>query len=111
MTDQLFTWCFIGTGTLARQVAEEITSSGRHRITAVFSRRFDAASRFARQYGGTAYDDAARAMMNADAVYVVTPHPAHYPFVKQAVALGRPVLCEKPFTVSASTRNISANMS
>ncbi len=102
MNNQPFNWCFIGTGTLAKQVAAEITASGRHRISAVYSRRPEAASQFAGQYGGQAYSSAQTAMENADAVYVVTPHPAHYPYVKQAIEAGKPVLCEKPFTVRAS---------
>ena len=102
MNEQVFNWCFIGTGTLAKQVAEEITASGRHRIASVYSRRSEAAVRFAEQYGGKAYEAAEQAILNADAVYVVTPHPSHYQYVKQAVELGKPVLCEKPFTVSGA---------
>ena len=77
MSNQIFNWCFVGTGTLAKYVAEEITASGRHRISSVFSRRFEAAEAFAEAYGAAAYQDAAAAMKNADAVYVVTPHPSH----------------------------------
>ena len=109
MSNPVFRWCFIGTGTLARQVAEEIRASGRHCVASVYSRRFDAAVGFARQFGGKAYGDAASAMADADAVYVVTPHPSHYPYVKQAIGLGKPVLCEKPLTVRGSeTRELFA---
>lgn len=97
-----FRWCFIGTGTLAKQVAEEITASGRHAVSSVCSRKFENAVRFAETYGGTAYADPKTAMDHADAVYVVTPHPQHYPYVRQAIEQGKPVLCEKPFTVRAS---------
>ena len=102
MNKQVFNWCFIGTGTLAKQVVEEITLSGRHRVATVYSRRSEAAARFAQKYGSKAYEEAAQAILNADAVYVVTPHPSHYQYVKQAVELGKPVLCEKPFTVSGA---------
>ena len=102
MEHPAFRWCFIGTGTLARTAAAEITASGRHRVASAYSRRFDAAAQFAGQYGGRAYDNAEDAMKNADAVYVVTPHPSHYTYVKQAIGLGKPVLCEKPFTVIGS---------
>lgn len=101
VNNQKFQWCFIGTGTLARQVAREITDSGRHRIVSVCSRRMEAASEFAAQYGAQACGDPDEAMKMADAVYVVTPHPSHYAYVKRAIELGRPVLCEKPFTVQA----------
>lgn len=97
-----FRWCFIGTGTLAKQVAKEITASGRHEISAVYSRRFPAAQEFAEKFGGTAYETAEEAMKNADAVYIVTPHTSHYAYAKQAIELGKPTLCEKPFTVKAA---------
>ena len=102
MNDRAFSWCFIGTGTLAKQVAAEITETDRHRIASVYSRRSEAAEQFAKQYGGEACKTPEQAMEKADAVYVVTPHPSHYPYVKLAIGLGKPVLCEKPFTVKAS---------
>ncbi len=101
MANQAFRWCFIGTGTLARQVAAEITASGRHQIATVCSRRPENARRFAEQFGGKACEDPEQAMKDADAVYVVTPHPSHYQYTKMAIELGKPVLCEKPFTVRA----------
>ena len=50
MESNVFRWCFIGTGTLAGQVAKEITRSGRHRIVSVFTRRFEKAESFAKLY-------------------------------------------------------------
>ncbi len=99
MEKKEFSWCFIGTGTLARKVAEEIGASGRHRIVSVFSRRPEQAKAFAGEFGGTAPEDPEQAIRQADAVYVVTPHPSHQAYVRMAVELGKPVLCEKPFTV------------
>ena len=101
MSNQAFSWCFIGTGTLARQVAAQITATDRHRIASVYSRRYEAAEAFAGQYGAQAFETAEAAMERADAVYVVTPHPSHYAYVRMAIELGKPVLCEKPFTVAA----------
>ena len=102
MSVQAFRWCFIGTGTLARQVAKEITATDRHCISTVYSRRFEAAEAFAKQYGAEAFETPEAAMRQADGIYVVTPHPSHYQYVKMAIELGKPVLCEKPFTVKAS---------
>ena len=109
MTGKPFGWCFIGTGTLARQVAAEIAASGRHRVKTVCSRVYEKAAAFAETYGGTAYADPDEAIRGADGVYVVTPHPSHYEYVKRAIALGKPVLCEKPMTVRAEeTRELFA---
>ena len=104
MDHQKFGWCFIGTGTLARQVAEQITASGRHRVASVCSRRFEKAKEFAEKWGAEAFESARDAVCaeGVDAVYVVTPHPSHYEMAKLALSLGKPVLCEKPFTMTAA---------
>ena len=65
MNDRAFSWCFIGTGTLAKQVAAEITETDRHRIASVYSRRSEAAEQFAKQYGGEACKTPEQAMEKA----------------------------------------------
>lgn len=99
-----FGWCFIGCGTLAKQVAKQITESGRHKIVSVYSRNIEKSGKFAGQYGASACNSAedAIAMEGVEGVYVVTPHNSHYMYTKLALKLGKPVLCEKPFTVSAA---------
>lgn len=98
-----FNWCFIGAGTLANTVAKEILPSGRHRISAVYTRNNQKCRDFAGKYGGTAYDSAEAAICapDVDGVYIVTPHTSHYQYAKLALSLGKPVLCEKPVTVTA----------
>lgn len=98
-----FNWCFIGTGTLAGKVAKEITKSGRHSIVSVYSRRMEKCREFAMPYGALPCATAQEAITapGVDAVYIVTPHNSHYEYVKLALKLGKPVLCEKPFTVEA----------
>lgn len=98
-----FGWCFIGCGTLAAKVAKQINRSGRHRIVSVYSRDFDKVSAFTRRYGGTPCRGAEEAMTadGVDAVYVVTPHDSHFAYARRALLLDRPVLCEKPLTVTA----------
>ena len=100
----IFRWCFIGTGTLANVVARTILPSGRHEIASVFTRRIEKAREFTEKYGGTPCDDAEAAIRDprVDAVYVVTPHNSHHEYVKLALELGKPVLCEKPCTVDAA---------
>ena len=98
-----FRWCFIGTGKLAETVAKEILPSGRHQITAVYTRRIEKGRAFSEKFGGKAYGSAEEAIIadDVDGIYVVTPHNSHYEYVKQALMLGKPVLCEKSFTVDA----------
>lgn len=98
-----FNWCFIGTGTLAKIVAKTILPSGRHTITAVYTRNIQKCREFTDKYGGTPYESAQDAICapDVDGVYVVTPHTSHFQYAKLALSLGKPVLCEKPITVTA----------
>lgn len=100
---ETFKWCFIGTGVLANQVAKELQSNPRHEIVSVYTRRIEKAKEFTDKFGGTPYDDVIAAMTaeGVQGIYVVTPHNAHYQYVKQAIELGKPVLCEKSFTTDA----------
>ena len=98
-----FRWCFIGTGKLAHQVAEELSQSNLHQIVSAYSRRMESTQEFTKKFGGAAASTSLEAMTayGADGVYVVTPHNAHYLYVKEAIEAGLPVLCEKPFTTDA----------
>lgn len=98
-----FRWCFIGTGSLAKTVASQLKKSGRHEIVSCYTRSYEKGVAFAKKYSGKAYKtpEEAIAAEGVDGVYVVTPHNAHYRYVKQALELGKPVFCEKSFTVTA----------
>ncbi len=103
MPGRIFRWCFIGAGSLANQVAGQITADGLHRIASVYTRRLEQGQNFAIRYGGLAYRTPEEAILapGVDAVYVCTPHNSHYRYAKLALELGKPVLCEKPITVAA----------
>ena len=98
-----FRWCIIGTGSLAKTVASQINKSGRHEIVSSYNRRYESAVAFSEKYGGKAYATAEEAIIadGVDGVYIVTPHNAHYRYAKMALELGKPVFCEKAFTVTA----------
>ena len=93
-----FHWAFIGTGTLAKTVAKEITASGRHKIVSVYSRNPQKRGDFARKYGALSAETPEEAMSlpEVDGVYIVTPHTSHKDYALMAMDLGKPVLCEKP---------------
>ena len=98
-----FGWCFIGTGTLANQVASQVVKSGRHEVVSCYTRRAESGEKFTSKHGGYYYAKA-RDAINADgvdAVYVVTTHDSHYEYAKLALECGKPVLVEKPFTMTA----------
>ena len=98
-----FNWCFIGCGKLAHTVAEQMKKHGGHKILTCYTRDFQKCREFADKYGAVAYENAAGAISadGVDGVYIVTPHNAHFRFSKLALELGKPVLCEKAFTVTA----------
>jgi predicted dehydrogenase len=98
-----FRWCFIGCGSLAKTVASQLNKSGRHEIVSCYTRNYEKGVAFAEKFGGKAYDTPEKAITedSVDGVYIVTPHNAHYRYAKQALQLGKPVFCEKAFTVTA----------
>lgn len=104
MTPNTFKWCFIGAGKLAGQVARDIAAAGGHTLVSVYTHSPEKGRAFAKKHGCVAYDDAAAAMTadGVQGVYVVTPHNSHYEYVKLAIELGKPVLCEKPFMTDAA---------
>lgn len=98
-----FNWCFIGAGKLANIVAKAILPAGRHGIAAVYTRSLQKCRDFADRYGGVACGSAEDAICapDVDGVYIATPHNSHYQYARLALSLGKPVLCEKPITVTA----------
>lgn len=99
----IFKWGVLGPGGIARAFAQDLTHLEGHAIAAVGSRTLSNAVSFSQSYGGTAYGSYEELVADTsiDAIYVATPHPAHYDNVILALNAGKPVLCEKPFAVNA----------
>ena len=104
MTDGVFRWAFIGTGTLAKKVAREITATGRHVIATAYSRNRERLTSYCEPYGiypALSIRDAAN-RSDIDAVYISVTNESHFEVCRQALELGKPVLLEKPFTMNAT---------
>ena len=99
-----FGWCFIGAGNLAKTVATQLNKSGGHKIVSCYTRSFEKGAKFAEKYGCRAYASPGEAILaeGVEGVYIVTTHNAHYRYAKMALELGKPVFCEKAFTVTAA---------
>lgn len=99
-----FRWGVIGAGMIAKAACAQIAKSGRHEIVAVYSRTYDHALKFAGKYGAKCYATLKDMLedCNVDAVYVATPHSAHYANALECIEAGKPVLVEKAFTVNAA---------
>lgn len=95
----------MGSGNIAGIMAETINKMKNVRVYAVASRQQVHADVFAGKYGCKkaygSYADLA-ADKKVDLIYVATPHSEHYENVKMCLEAGKPVLCEKAFTLNAT---------
>jgi len=102
---QEFKWGILGTGGIARAFARDLTFLNNHIVAAVGSRTKEKAEEFAIEFPGcTAHGSYEKLVTNPeiDAIYVATPHPMHLTNTILALKAGKPVLCEKPFSINAS---------
>lgn len=99
-----FRWGIIGTGGIARAFAEDLKRLDGHIVAAVGSRSLASAEKFAEQFHDAtpfgSYEELVKA--DVEAIYVATPHPMHHENSLLAMRAGKPVLCEKAFTVNAN---------
>ncbi|MDX9973189.1 MAG: Gfo/Idh/MocA family oxidoreductase, partial [FCB group bacterium] len=96
-------WGILGTGSIAHKFADGLRAVADADLVAVGSRtqrtadafgdEFDVPKRHASYEGLVADPD-------VDIIYVSTPHPMHAPNTILCLNAGKPVLCEKPFTVN-----------
>ena len=96
-------WGILGTGGIAGMFVTDLQAAGLT-VTAVGSRSQESADAFAGRFGiGTAHPsyEALAADPEVDVIYVATPHPFHAENALVAIAGGKHVLVEKPFTLTA----------
>lgn len=93
----------LGTGNIARQFAQGLTTCQHSQLAAVGSRQADSAEAFAREHGCfRAYGTYEQVLddPNVDAVYISLPNSMHCQWTIAALESGKHVLCEKPFALS-----------
>ena len=106
--DRPVRWGILATGKIATGFAQNLALLPECEIAAVGARRQESADAFVAalapgQGAATAYGDY-RALVedpDVDVVYVATPHALHREHVELALGAGKPVLCEKAFTLDA----------
>jgi predicted dehydrogenase len=96
-------WGVVATGGIAARFTEDVQAMDDAQVVAVASRNEASAKTFADRFGiPHAYGDWAGLFADpeVDVVYVATPHSAHRVVAGAALEAGKPVLCEKPFTLN-----------
>ncbi len=99
----------IGAGSIARKMAHTLRDMEGVELRAVSSRSREKAEGFAAEWGieRACGVNELVADPEIELVYIASPHPAHAENALQCIRAGKPVLCEKPFTVNArETREV-----
>lgn len=107
--DDVFTapqlnWAVIGCGVIANQMAESLALAGR-RLAGVANRTASKARAFAERHGvPRVYETVEELYADPalDAVYITTPHNTHITYLRDALAAGKHVLCEKAITLNSA---------
>jgi len=99
-----FAWGVLGAGGIADAFVRDLALVPDARVAAVASRTRRSAAALASRHGIPTCHVSPAALLadpEIDAVYVATPHTEHHPLALAALAAGKAVLVEKPFTVDA----------
>lgn len=89
----------IGTNWITQQFISAAHETRQYQLTSVYSRRFQSAETFAKDYEEVAiYTDLPTffASKDMDVVYIASPNALHYEQSKQALQAGKHVIVEKP---------------
>jgi predicted dehydrogenase len=104
MSSRIYNWAFVAAGGMARVMARDLSFASNTRVHSVFSRTQASMQEFSKEFGGCrmfSSIDELLADSQVDIVYISSPNHLHYPQAKLALEAGKPVLCEKPFTLNA----------
>lgn len=95
----------LGAGHIAGTLAETMGQMPEVECYAVAAREIGRAEDFCKKYGFTKAYGSYEEMLNdeqVELVYVATPHSHHYEHMKLCIMHGKPVLCEKAFTMNSA---------
>jgi len=98
-----YRWGILGAGHIAEKFCTALTDTEGAEVYAIASRDMNKAAAFATKHKAVKWYDNYKAMMqdkNVDIIYIATPHAFH---AEQAIACmkhTKPVLCEKPLSLS-----------
>ncbi len=102
----------LGTGNIVHNITATLKKMSDMECYAIASRTRERAEQAAREFGfEKAYGSYEELVADkaVELVYIATPHSRHYEDMKLCIAAGKPVLCEKAFTMnSAQAKEIKA---
>lgn len=95
------TWGILGTGKIAKRFAADLQTLPEATLIGAAGRNFQNTESFCRDFGGHAFH-CVDELLSSDVqiIYIATPHPDHFPMTMKALAAGKSVLCEKPFSMN-----------
>ena len=97
-------WGILGTGKIARAMANGLRDAPGAQLVAVASRSDAGAQAFGAEFGIDTCHGSYQALADdagVDVIYIATPHTLHAENALMCLAAGKHVVCEKPFTMNA----------
>jgi predicted dehydrogenase len=98
-----YRWGIMGAGKIADKFCTALMATEGAEVYAVASRDMDKAKDYAARYNAVAtynnYEDLVNDQ-NVDIIYIATPHSFHYEQTLLCLQHNKPVLCEKPMSLS-----------
>jgi predicted dehydrogenase len=101
MSSDKVRWGIIGPGRIAARLLADVGHARNATAVAVASRDRARASEFAARFGIGRVHDSYESLLadpEVDAVYIALPNSLHHPWTMKALAAGKHVLCEKPYS-------------
>ncbi|MEO6230722.1 MAG: Gfo/Idh/MocA family oxidoreductase [Ferruginibacter sp.] len=98
-----YRWGILGAGKIADKFCTALSFVEGAEVYAVASRDIEKAKQYADKYNATVYYDnyeALRKDENIDIIYIAIPHALHFEQAMACIQQKKPVLCEKPMTLS-----------
>jgi predicted dehydrogenase len=102
--EHIVRWGILGTGKIARAMANGLRDAPGAQLVAVASRSSAGAQAFGTEFGIERCHGAYQALADdpgVDVIYIATPHTLHAENALMCLAAGKHVVCEKPFTMNA----------
>ena len=95
-------WGILAPGHIARGFAAGLKVAEGAELYAVGSRSYEKAAAFAHEFGFQKIYGSYHELIDdpdVDVIYIATPHHLHFENTLMCLQKGKPVLCEKPFTI------------